>query len=123
MAAFHIFDKSFIDRYQDLHIHEFMCMYYPFIILIMTYSPFKKFSRLQRVNCISKALQMWKTSLPFLDNWLLRRLSCVLDSSLNVFGKCVLIGVHSIQCAAEPLIKMLLSPSLDLTDLDVVIPI
>lgn len=30
-----------MDKYQDILIHEFMCMYYYFIFLIMTYSPKK----------------------------------------------------------------------------------
>lgn len=71
--------------------------------------PCKKFSRFQRVHCVNKVLLMWNTSLPFLYNWLLRRLSCVLTSSLNIFGKYVLMGVYAIQCVAE-LSKILLLP-------------
>lgn len=60
-------------------------------------------------------------SFPFLDNWLLRRLSCVLTSSLDISRKCVLIGV--VHLATEPLIKMLFSLILDFTDLGIIIPI
>lgn len=78
---------------------------HPFI-LIMTYFTFMRFSRLQRVNYINKALQMWNTSLPFLDNWLLHRLSCVSLLPPWIFWDSVcLLEFIMVQSAAEPLIK------------------